>query len=708
MRKYRLPIRNYEEQVYAGVLGKILGVYAGKPFEGWSRAAIEERFGEIDRYVHGELGRGIVETDDDISGTFTFLRALEDSGLYRDTPPEFFGETWLNYLIEKQTILWWGGMGISTEHTAYLRLKHGIPAPRSGSAELNGRVVSEQIGAQIFIDGCGLVAPGDPETAAELARRAAKVSHDGEAVHAAVVVAGMVSAAFVEKRMGRLLDIGVSLIPSDSLIARIHRDVRKWTKADRDWRRTFARIESKYGYQRYGGNCHVVPNHAAMVMAWAYAPDDFRRAIMIVNTAGWDTDCNSGNVGCVMGVKVGLRRICEKYDFRGPVADRMLLPTADPARGVTDAVTEALAIARMGRRVMGWPMQKPPKGGARWHFEMPGASQGWTADRQALAGTGGIKVENVAGYSAAGKRSLRVHFDALTPDNPAGISVPLMESKGAGSYAMQGVPLLYPGMTVTLRGRAGRIAGQATARLFIRYANPIPKSPDVTVYGRPVLLHSRAAFMLKMSAPATEGFPIQALGLEISARRTARGDVYIDAAYLGGRPRTEFPLHRLMARTGGNEISGFIVHADILRHPRQDQRKDTLWCGKDEGRGFLVTGTSDWRDYRFEADIAPHTPGPCGLLARWQGQKRHLALIMDRDSLKLVLRNFGETVLGSVPMRLEDGVFRRLAMEMKGGSVKAYCDDRLIISGSENGLLKGGAGIFYEAAHVGIGRVQVS
>ena len=71
-------------------------------------------------------------------------------------------------------MLWWGGMGNSTEHTAYLRLKHGIEAPRSGSIELNGKVVAEQIGSQIFIDGWAMVAPGDPALAADLARRAAR------------------------------------------------------------------------------------------------------------------------------------------------------------------------------------------------------------------------------------------------------------------------------------------------------------------------------------------------------------------------------------------------------------------------------------------------------------------------------------------------------------------------------------------------------
>ena len=66
-------------------------------------------------------------------------------------------------------MLWWGGLGNSTEHTAYLRLKNGVKAPSSGSAALNSQVVSEQIGAQIFIDGWAMASPGDPDQAARLA-----------------------------------------------------------------------------------------------------------------------------------------------------------------------------------------------------------------------------------------------------------------------------------------------------------------------------------------------------------------------------------------------------------------------------------------------------------------------------------------------------------------------------------------------------------
>src|SRR5215213_10171507 len=218
---------NYLERVYAGVLGKIIGVYLGRPFEGWSYERILRELGEIRYYVHEKRGVPLIVTDDDISGTFTFFRALTDHGNSPDLTAEQIGRTWLNYLIEKKTILWWGGMGNSTEHTAYLRLKHGIPAPRSGSIALNGQVVAEQIGAQIFIDGWAMVAPGDPELAADLAGRAGSVSHDGEAIYGAQVVAAMEAQAFVEPDLRRLIDVAVSLIPADSTIARLIADIRE-------------------------------------------------------------------------------------------------------------------------------------------------------------------------------------------------------------------------------------------------------------------------------------------------------------------------------------------------------------------------------------------------------------------------------------------------------------------------------------------------
>ena len=363
---------DYRERVYAGVLGKIIGVYLGRPFEGWLHERIVEELGEVWYYVNDRTGTPLVVTDDDISGTFTFVRALEDHGVSRDLTAEQIGRTWLNYIIEGRTILWWGGLGNSTEHTAYLRLKAGIPAPRSGSMALNSRVVAEQIGAQIFIDGWAMVCPGDPEQAARFAGEAARVSHDGEAVHAAQVIAAMEAQAFVEPDLGRLLDTATALIPADCLIRRMIDQLRELRQGEDDWYAAFRWLGEHYGYDRYGGNCHVVPNHGVVQVAMLWGGDDFQRSLMIANTCGWDTDCNSANVGCLMGIKGGLAGIDAGPDWRGPVADRLLLPTADGGRTVTDALREACALADLGARLAG-AQAEPPKRGARFHLEMPGA-----------------------------------------------------------------------------------------------------------------------------------------------------------------------------------------------------------------------------------------------------------------------------------------------------------------------------------------------
>ncbi|KAI0124854.1 ADP-ribosylation/Crystallin J1 [Xylariales sp. AK1849] len=313
------PLPNdYLERVYAGVLGKLIGVYVGRPFEGWTHQRILEELGPIHHYIHEKVGAPLVVTDDDVSGTFTFVRALEEHGAgledrlgedngenHRATAElsaESIGKTWLNNVIERRTIFWWGGRGVSTEHTAFLNLKKGIPAPQSGSIETNGKTVAEQIGAQIFIDGWAMVAPGKPSLAAKLAEAAGSVSHDGVSVHAAKLWAAMEAEAFISNDVDHLIDVGLEYIPRDSVITQLISDIREWAKEDGDWQKTRQRIEDKYGYDKFCGVCHVIPNHGIMIMALIYGGHNFHEAIHIINTCGWDTDCNSGNVGCLVAI----------------------------------------------------------------------------------------------------------------------------------------------------------------------------------------------------------------------------------------------------------------------------------------------------------------------------------------------------------------------------------------------------------------------
>ena len=144
--------RSYLEKVYASWLGKVIGVRLGSPVENWSSEKIMETYPDEEGYL---VDYDIYAADDDLNGPLFFVRALLD---YDDIDAEKIGETFLNYLEEYRGFFWWGGVGVSTEHTAYENLKNGLMAPESGSALTNGLTMAEQIGGQIFSDSWGYVA----------------------------------------------------------------------------------------------------------------------------------------------------------------------------------------------------------------------------------------------------------------------------------------------------------------------------------------------------------------------------------------------------------------------------------------------------------------------------------------------------------------------------------------------------------------------
>ena len=117
-------------RIYAGILGKAIGVRLGAPVEPtiWTYERIRDTYGDITGYLKEFR---TFAADDDTNGPLYFTRVLRDHGL--DFTAEDMGKTWLNYAAEEHGMYWWGGFGRSTEHTAWANLRAGIPAPRSGS-----------------------------------------------------------------------------------------------------------------------------------------------------------------------------------------------------------------------------------------------------------------------------------------------------------------------------------------------------------------------------------------------------------------------------------------------------------------------------------------------------------------------------------------------------------------------------------------------
>lgn len=689
---------DYTERVYAGILGKIIGVYLGRPIEGWTYEKIATRFGEITHYINEELGLPLVVTDDDIAGTFTFLRALPDYGNSRELTSAQIGQTWLNYLVENQAILWWGGMGCSTEHTAYLRLKNGIPAPRSGSMALNGKTIAEQIGAQIFIDGWAMVAPGDPGLAVRLAGEAARVSHDGEAVIAAQLIAAMESLAFVERDLNAILDASLKFIPLDSLVRRVVDDVRGWHAAELDWRKAREKLSERYGYHRYPGVCHVIPNHALIHLALLYGLDDFARSQMIVNTCGWDTDCNAGNVGCFLGIKNGLSCFEGGVDWRGPVADRLYLSSADGGRAISDAVQETIRLVNIGRALDG---ETPllPKNGARFHFGLPGAVQGFRSDNNT------VSMCNVAGHSAKGERSLEL---TLHPGNAMEVQaiftdtfIPL-EAIHETWYPFIASPTLYPGQVL----KAGISADAGNSRsigcgLFIRHYDG--KDGLQTLRAPRMELAPGESRELTWTVPDCGGQPVAAVGLEFQSSSPTEQKLYLDYLTWEGEPEVELkkPVEggSMWRRAWVRAVDQWSEFWEIAYRLVQNR-----------GTGMLIQGAREWKDIQLEAVIKPHLVVETGIAIRVQGLKRYYALLLQRPGKILLIKELdGRAILAERAFPWEEEQEYPMKLMAKVNRLQAWVGDELFfnLEDKERTLESGAIGLVVKEGCISCAGVAV-
>ncbi len=651
---------NYDEQVYAALLGKVIGVHYGRPVEGWSDERIWEAYGELNGYLERER---YFPPDDDLSGALTFIRALEDYG--PQLTARDIGDTWLNYLGDEHGTLWWGGYGVSTEHTAYLNLANGIPAPRSGSIEQNGEVVAEQIGGQIFIDPWGLVCPGKPQLAAGYARRAASVSHDGNAVYGGMFIAGIEAAAFEEKDPLALLSIGLSLIPSHSTYARVIRDVVRWRHTCADWRDCMARIKEKYGYDRYGGGCHVIPNAAVVAMALAYSDGDFSRALNVANMAGWDTDCNVGNVGCVMGLVSGLDGIHNAAtDWFSPVNDHLLISLNIGSECILDIPNVALYISNLGRMVNGTGKRQTHKGRVRYHFALPGSTHGWEADRS--PGRSAVRsLTNASQDRHNGRCGLRLAMARLSKTNLGVVyrkTFFTTRDFDHQDYEFHPAPIIYPGqeLTATLYLEQG---AEVATRLFTRDLDGNEFTPgDWTS----LAVGRKARLSIKVpSSPA----PVERIGLIFSARRSTRAVVYLEQVDWYGTPDIELDLSRPEPMVGWSYLRG---------------RWFSAWGalnGSHFGRDAeTYTGALSWRDYRYQVRLRPHCGERHRILFRVQGARRSYAFgLAPGGRITFEKNRHGYREVASAPLAWKTGHEYTLAVEVKGNHMRGFVDGQPVL-----------------------------
>ncbi|MCI6271940.1 MAG: ADP-ribosylglycohydrolase family protein [Erysipelotrichaceae bacterium] len=337
-----MDFKTYYKKTYDAWLGKIVGIRLGSPIEAWEYEDILKTYNEINDYP---VDYGIFAADDDSNGPRFFVEALNDDA--SDNHLENMANSILNYVRQGDGFFWWGGIGVSTEHTAYDNLMKNMSYLKSGKASVNGDELSQQIGGQIFSDCWGYVSMGDASLASKLAYDMASITHDKEALEGAKFIAAAIANAYVKDNVYEVLKESKKYVDNNSEYYKTIEDIENYYVNNKDYKSCIKYIVENYAYEKYGGICPIISNAALIIMSLLYGENDFDKTMCILATAGWDTDCNLGNVGSIMGA---LKGVSEKW--ARPINDLIIFSSSMGSLNIDTITNTAYRFVQIGYKLI--------------------------------------------------------------------------------------------------------------------------------------------------------------------------------------------------------------------------------------------------------------------------------------------------------------------------------------------------------------------
>lgn len=665
---------NYLEKVYAGFLGMNIGIRLGAPVEPtiWTYERIEKTYGDITDYVKEYKN---FAADDDVNGPVYFLRALQDDAKDRPLQPQDVARAWLNYAREGVGMFWWGGYGISTEHTAYLNLKNGIEAPASGSIKQNGQILAEQIGGQIFIDTWGLVNPGEAERAAEYGQAAASVSHDGEGIYGARFFCACIAKAFVCDDITEVIRTGLSVIPKESKYMAVAEAVLAFhAENPEDFRACYKMLVRDFGYDKYGGVCHMIPNAGVCVLSMIYGQGNFARTVEIATMCGWDTDCNAGNVGTVLGVMNGTEGI--PWHYRKPINDSVVLSGISGYLNILDIPTYAKEVALLGYRIAGENAPDSIKntihpGEIHFDFELPGSTH-----NMRLSDSFYCRAEHTNRRAFQGSGSLKILVDRMSRGNQCKLYYKPFYTRADFSderYSPVFTPTVYSGQQVSMKLYLEQWNGWENLGIapYIRTMSDCRE--HLQGY---VKLVQEEWLDVSFTIPDTDGDLIDEVGIVIEGYSPAKsktlGELYLDEFRICGKSCYTVSIDKQKKEFG--TITPFAV--DHGAWEKDGGRLSLMRCQD----AFGYAGNYYSGDYRISTTVIPVNGDNHLLTIRAQGAMRGYAGGFSETGRAAIYKNdFGYQELISREFNWETGREYNMELEAAGNKIILSVDGEKLL-----------------------------
>lgn len=654
------------------------GIRLGAPVEPteWTPEMIREVYGDVNGYLKDYK---IFSADDDANGPVFFMRALLDDAINRELEPQDVANAWLNYSREGIGMFWWGGDGISTEHTAYLNLLRGIPAPQSGSAETNGLIMAEQIGGQIFIDTWGWLWPDNPTKAAEYAEMAASVSHDKNGLYGARFIAACIASAFSTDNIEDIIEKGLAEIPSDSTYTKVVRAVQEvYQKHPDDFWICREYLEKEWGYDKYPGVCHIIPNAGICALALYYGEGDLARTIEIATACGWDTDCNAGNVGSIVGTLAGIEGIPEKY--RKPINDTIVTSSVSGYLNILDIPTFIKSLSLLGYRLANegapqWLLESHKEEEVFFDFILPGSTHGFQTD---LPFKNILKANDQMGYSSPGK--LEIFIDRMYEGEKSRVYYQTFYRREAFNdekYKPTFAPKAYSGQNVSMKLFLEKYQG---ADVFV---TPYIKNTYTkeTMELQSQLIKDREWQQIDFVIPDTEGSFVEEVGIVIESPSTLTnrlfGKLYLDEFHIYGVPSYDIDFSK--------QAVEFKCVTPFAHHRGQWNLKDGKMVVESDRDCASFTGHYYMKDAVIRTLLTPTEGSHHALVFRAKGTQRYYQVgFAGKGKVSLHLKDFGTTCLKTEAYEWELGQTYSFEVELRGEQITFSINGKRILTYSDS------------------------
>ena len=163
-------------------------------------------------------------------------------------------------------------------------------------------------------------------------------------------VAAMASAAIGGGDIGTVLDVGSSVVPPNSRMARAVALGRELGRSGGDPTEAYAALEAEFAGHHW---VHSLNNTALVAYALEAGGGDFDRSICLTVMGGWDTDSNGATVGAITGALTGAAGLAPRWT--DPLQGRLVTSIPDAGDLTFDALTERTLAVQGAVREVGAP-----------------------------------------------------------------------------------------------------------------------------------------------------------------------------------------------------------------------------------------------------------------------------------------------------------------------------------------------------------------